>query len=546
MEPLRSAKMVRYKNNGNRAIKIKFSSLDKSAFYKDLERVKSLSGRKFHNEGEKYWTCPLAIESVEKLKEWDFVLDQQLLDFLDGAKINVKEVDEIKIPNLNGKKLYPFQNKGVAFLEKKSGKGLIADEMGLGKTVQALAWLQLHPEKRPAIIAVPASLKLNWKKEAEKWVTNPHVQILQGKKPYPIKGSIVIINYDILPDWVNVLKDINPQVFIMDEIHYTKNNQAKRTKAAKQLAKHCPHVIGLSGTPVVNRPVEAFNALKMIDPTVIPRFWDYVHRYCGPKHNGFGWDFNGATNTDELHEKLINTIMIRRKKADVLKDLPDKVHSFMPIEMESENEYNQAEADFIDFIKRTKGNKAAEKASNAQQLAEIEGLKQLAVQGKMKASIDWIRDFLDVDGKLVVFCTHKFAVERLMKEFGTQTVKVDGSVTGEQRQKAVDRFQNDPNVRLFVGNIKAAGVGLTLTAASTVAFLELPWTPGDLTQAEDRCHRIGQKDSVNIYYLLATGTIEERIARMLDEKRKILDSVLDGKETAEESLLETLIKEYES
>lgn len=237
--------------------------------------------------------------------------------------------------------------------------------------------------------------------------------------------------------------------------------------------------------------------------------------------------------------------MLRRLKSEVLTELPEKTRAFLPIELDNETEYCTAENNFIDFVAKTKGNAAAHRASNAVALAEIEGLKQLAVRGKLQACIAWVRDFLEVDGKLVVFCTHRFVVDALMEEFKDVAVKVDGSVTGENRQKAVDAFQTNTNVRLFVGNVKAAGVGITLTAASNVAFIELPWTPGEVTQAEDRLHRIGQRNSVTVYYLLAQSTIEERIARLIDRKRKVLDSVLDGRETEQESLLSELMKEYE-
>mgnify|MGYP001353069596 FL=1 len=185
------------------------------------------------------------------------------------------------------------------------------------------------------------------------------------------------------------------------------------------------------------------------------------------------------------------------------------------------------------------------KISSAEAIAKVEVLKQVAVKGKLNQVKEWIRDFLATDGKLVVFAIHRFVIDELMKEFKDIAVKVDGSVTGANRDKAVQAFQNDDNIRLFIGNINAAGVGLTLTAASSVAFIELPWSPALLDQAEDRCHRIGQKDTVNIYYLLGVDTIEERIVKMLDSKRKILDTVLDGKTTSPESLLSELIKSYD-
>ena len=538
--PTRTATMAE-NEHGDRVVKIKFPYN-----VEDLNNVKTLSGRRFHAD-VKCWSAPICVETVELLKKWNFTLDPRLETFLQKATAKVDFIaDDILISGLKGQ-LFPFQKKGVAFLELHDGSALIADEMGLGKTVQALAWLQLHPEYRPAIVVVPASLKLNWRNEAQTWMPSPKTQILAGTTPYKITGEIIIINYDIVADWVETLRAIEAQVLIMDEIHYIKNNSAQRTKAIKQLAKGIPHRTGLSGTPIVNRPIEAFNAGKIISGGngVFSNFWHYAKHYCNARNNGFGWDFNGASNTAELHKELIDTIMLRRVKSDVLTDLPDKIHSFVPVELDNEAEYHKAESDFIGWVRQNKGAVAAERASNAEVLASIEALKQLAVQGKMKQAIAWIQDFLDADGKLVVFAVHKFVIDALMTAFKGIAVKIDGSVMNEDRQRAVDVFQHNPEVRLFVGNIKAAGVGITLTAASNVAFLELPLTPGDLSQAEDRCHRIGQKDSVGIHMLLAAGTIEERIAGLLDKKRRVLDAVLDGKITEQESLLTELMKSFE-
>ena len=535
---VKKAEVIRYKN-GRRGIKITFSFN-----FEDLDRVKSLTERRFHPEG-RYWTAPLRMQSVESLKNWNFELCPELRQYLRKTKVHVSQVSEIEVPGLR-KALYPFQKTGVAFIEAKEGRVLIGDEMGLGKTMQALAWLQLHPELRPVIIVVPASLKLNWAKEAHTWMNRPRIQILSGTSAdKKLKGEIIIINYDILHPWMNVLLAYGPMVLVTDECHYYKSSKAKRTKAVMALGRHIPYVLALSGTPIVNRPIEVYNAVKLIDPTILPTRFEYAMKYCGAKNNGFGWDFSGATNTEELHEKLSNTIMIRRKKADVLPDLPDKMRSFIPMELDNEKEYQFAEKNFIAFVRDRKGKEAAERASNAQALVEIGGLKQLAVQGKMKQTIEWITDFLESDQKLVVFAVHKFVINALMEAFGIIAVKVDGSVTGINRDRAVVEFQTNPAIRLFVGNVKAAGVGITLTASSNVAFLELPWTPGEVVQAEDRVHRIGQSNNVCIHYLLASGTIEEKIAELIDRKRKVLDSVLDGEETDTKSLLSELINEYE-
>ena len=505
-----------------------------------LQLVKSLPGRRFHPD-KKCWTATIIADSINKLKDAGFVIDAELEKLLHQAE----EIEKgIEVPGLK-KQLFPFQKVGVAFIEKRNGRALIADEMGLGKTIQASAWLQLHPEKRPAIILCPASLKLNWAKELRETLsTKDNVQILQGTKPYPITGSIIIINYDILNSWVETLQAINPQVLIMDEAHYTKNSSAIRTKATKKLAKGIPHIIALTGTPIVNRPVEGFNIFQILDRNLFPNFWTYVHRYCGARHNGWGWDFSGATNKEELNQILTSTIMIRRRKADVLKDLPEKLYSFVPMELANETEYRAAEEEFIQYIRFTKGKEAAEKAKKAEHLVKIEHLKQLAVKGKLKQAINWVRDFIEDGSKLVIFAVHKEVIDQLMNEFKDVAVKIDGSTPAPERHKAVEAFQSDPNIKLFIGNIQAAGVGLTLTASSAVAFLELPWTPGELQQAEDRCHRIGQKNAVNIYYLLAENSVEYKLAKLLDRKKEVLSAVIDGKLVEEKSLITELIESY--
>lgn len=509
-----------------------------------LHNIRSLIGRQWHAPA-KCWSAPLYADNIKQLQSWGFTIDPRLLQFVQDSELKTQRAAILPIKELKGE-LYPFQKQGVEFLERTNGRALIADEMGLGKTVQALAWLHIHPENRPAIIVVPASLKLNWKKEAERWLNNPKIEVLQGSNTRKLKGDIIIINYDILHNWLDPLREIDPKVLITDECHYYKSNKAKRTKAVKLLAKAVDHFIALSGTPIVNKPIEAYNALRLINYDLFKNFRHFADRYCNPKWNGFGVSYDGASNTQELHDLLKSTVMIRRLKKDVLPELPEKTRSFFPLQLTNQSEYTKADNDLIQFLRETKGNAAARKAIFAEALTRIEVLKQLAVKGKLEEAISWITDFLEVQDKLVVFATHKFVIDALMEKFSKVAVKIDGSVSLSERNKAVDSFQNNPKVQLFIGNIQAAGVGITLTASSNVAFLELPWTPGALVQAEDRCHRIGQKDNVNIYYLLATDTIEDKIAELLDRKRKTLDAVLDGIETDQESLLTELIKQYQS
>jgi SWI/SNF-related matrix-associated actin-dependent regulator 1 of chromatin subfamily A len=529
----REAVLTKYRD-GRPVIKIRFPFS-----YEDVDIVKRIPGRKWHAQ-YKIWTAPPTTKAIHILKEAGFVLDQGLLTFQRKRSAPTLKA----IPGLL-QEPYPYQMQGISFAQSRAGRCLIADDQGLGKTIQAIGWMQLNPHIGPVIIVCPAVVKLNWARELKTWA-GIDATVLSGTTPYICTGHAFVINFDILHYWLPTLLALNPQAAIVDEVQFIKSGKTKRTKAVRKLSRHVKHFIGLSGTPIVNRPVEFFNAIQMIDPELFPNWITYTDRYCGRKHNGFGWVVNGATNVEELHQILTESIMIRRTKAEVLPDLPDKIRSFFPIELsvQAETNYMEAETNFLDWMRINRGREAAHRASNAQALAEIEILKQIAVAGKMPQTIDWIRNFLATGEKLVVFATHKFAINILMTEFANVAVKVDGSVSGTKRQQAVDKFQGEAATRLFVGNIKAAGVGITLTAASNVAFIELPWTPGDLVQAEDRCHRIGQEDTVNVYYLLAENTIEEKIAQLLDEKRKVLDAVLDGVETDDKNLLMELIENY--
>ncbi len=510
--------------------------------YETKDKVSSLPDRRYNPIG-KYWTAPLDVDNINKLSSWGFELTPEVKTWKDKMESKGPQEKEVShIPGLK-RELFPFQKKGVSFIESRDGNALLADEMGLGKTAQALAYLQLHPKKRPVIIVCPATLKYNWQNEINIWTTaNNKVEILSGTSPYKLsKADIFIINYDVLKSWVDTLKKVNPQVVILDEAHYIKNPKAARTKAIKSLCKKIPHKIIITGTPIVNRPIEAYTMINLVDETLFPKFTKYAFRYCAAKHNGFGWDFTGASNTMELHNKLTKTIMIRRLKTDVLKDLPDKMRIVVPVDIDNMRDYKLASGelndwlDDLDFEENVPKNK---KNTGAEALARIEHLKQLSIEGKINQCISWIEDYLEQNDKIVVFTTHIKTVDILMNHFGSKAVRVDGSVVGEKRQKAVDEFQNNDNVKVFVGNLKAAGVGITLTKANATCFLELGWTPGDHDQAEDRVHRIGQEaDCVTAYYLVAKDTIEEEICQLLDKKRAVLASVLDGKEAVEDEAL---------
>ena len=430
-------------------------------------------------------------------------------------------------------KLKKYQKTAVRKIQHFHGRALLADEMGLGKTLEALKWLEQNPELRPAVVVCPASLKWVWETEARMHL-RMRSEILNGQKP-PKRGFIgkhplIIINYEILQYWLEYLQKLNPQVLLLDECHYIKNLRAYRTKAVRKLAKGIPHVIGIGGTPLTNRPSELWPILNLIRPDHFGSLWTYRWRYCNPVRKPWGWGYKGANNLKELHRKLNSLMMIRRLKKDVLSELPDKTRQIIPMDIDNRNEYQEALDNFITWLTR-KSTSKAERAKRAERLVQMGYLKRLSAELKINKVLQWINDFLEEsDGKLVLGVIHKDIIQQLYKKYKRISVVVDGSVSGKKRKLAIQTFQRNKSIRLFIGSIQAAGLGVTLTAASTVAFLEMPWTPAEVIQFEDRIHRIGQKKAVMIYYLIAKDTIEEKLCELLQKKQAILSATLDGKE----------------
>tara|TARA_R110002020_G_scaffold12409_1_gene45461 strand:+ start:833 stop:2185 length:1353 start_codon:yes stop_codon:yes gene_type:complete len=432
-------------------------------------------------------------------------------------------------------KLYQYQKDGVRSLEKFNGRALLADEMGLGKTIQAL-WYFKRNQTSPIIVICPASLKWNWAREASVHI-GERAEILEGRKPPRKKvfkqNPFVIINYEILGPWLDYLLELEPKLVVLDECQYVKNRRAKRTRHVKQLIKSVPHVLALSGTPLTNRPAELWTTLNMIRPDLFKSFMSYALEFCNAKRTPWGWEYKGAKNLEKLNGILTENCMVRRRKADVLKDLPAKSRHVVPVPLGNRKEYDEAEDDLILWLSKYSKRKA-NAASRAERLVKMGYLKRLAAELKIKAMTDWIDSFLEeTDEKLVVFAIHKNIINALRERY-PKAVLVTGDVTGKKRQRAVDKFQRHKGTRLFIGNIQAAGVGLTLTASSTVLFAEIGWTPGEHVQAEDRIHRIGQTNPASCYYLIGVNTIEERLSRIIQEKQLVLSATLDGGTTNEQ------------
>jgi len=427
---------------------------------------------------------------------------------------------------------FPYQKEGVWAIEDFGGRALLGDEMGLGKTPQSLWCLKRNPDWLPAIVVCPASVKYVWEGEAKK-VCNWRSTVLEGQTPAKLGRSksnakLTIINYDILRFWVERLKAMKPQTIIIDESQYLGNPSAKRTKAARDMCRGVPHVLALSGTPLLNRPIELFPVLNILAPKVFSARRVFGDNYCGPEWTPWGMDYKGATHTKELHKLLTDTCMIRRRKADVLDQLPNKMRQVVPVHIKKWHEYERANNDFLDWLRSTDP-AAAVRAAKAVSLSKINYLLQLAAKSKLRAVVEWINDYLkNTDGKIVVGAVHKKMISALSRRIEEWSLVIDGSVAPRKRKAIVDQFQNDDRYRVLIGNIQAAGVGITLTAASTVVTVEMTWRPGDHIQFEDRCHRIGASKTVWCYYLVARGTLEEKLCRIQQEKQGVLSAILDG------------------
>ena len=436
--------------------------------------------------------------------------------------------------------LLPFQQRGVETAEGLlDGRGgvLIADEMGLGKTIQAIALLERR-SAYPALIVCPASLKINWQREFQRWASGRTVTIGEGRRPRSTRNpaDVTIINYEILNDWLPVLSAVN--AVILDESHSIKNGSAIRTRAAIKLSDSLPPEtlrICLSGTPIVNNPTELIPQLRFLH-----RIEDFGGIHAFRQRYGTG------ERLTELNLRLRACCLIRRRKADVLQELPERTWIDVIVAGDARvmTEYRDAESDIINYLADTDLT-AATVAGRAQQLVKLHHLRRLATEAKMPAVIDWIEAFPATERKLVIFAHHRHIVYAFAERFSGNCA-IHGGQTGEERQANVDRFQNDPAQRVIVCSLRAAGVGLTLTSASDVLFVEQGWTSAEMDQAIDRCHRIGQHDPVTAWNLLCADTVDERVNSLIRAKRDLVTATTDGYMTGRETVTADLLRSYGS
>ena len=442
---------------------------------------------------------------------------------------------------------YPYQREGIEYgLDKK--RLIIGDEPGLGKTLQSIGIVDTA-NAYPCLVICPSSLKINWQREFDKF-TDKSALVLDNSVrttwPYLLKMGmhhVAIVNYESLRKYFVWdikggksfrLKDVVfcPQIrmfrsVIIDESHRVKDPSAQQTIFTKGITTGKEWIILLSGTPVVNRPEDLVAQLS-----IMGRLQEFGGRtkfmadYCtDPKDK----KAEPAVPLSVLSNQLYANCMIRREKAKVLPQLPDKTRVDLYVDISNAPEYNLAAADLAEYLRQYTECTDWEirRKMRMEALVRFMTLRQLATLGKVAQAVDFIRTFLDSGKKLIVFCSLHEVVDALCKEF-PRAVTVTGRDSASSKQVAVDSFQNNPDVQLIVCSIKAAGVGLTLTASSNVAFVELAWTYADCCQCEDRAHRIGQKDNVTCYYLLGRGTIDQTIYSLIHKKKSIAAEIMNS------------------
>lgn len=450
---------------------------------------------------------------------------------------------QLDIPKPEGLEYLPYQKAGVSYSIGRNS-ALIADEMGLGKTIEAIG-VANHLKVSSVLVICPASLKLNWKREWQKWnIQNHSIDIAKDS----VSGvNVVIVNYDILKKLHRQIRSRQWDLVIFDESHYLKNSKAQRTKEALDKKDPIPakRRLFLTGTPILNRPIELWPILAYTDPTGLGKnFWAYAKRYCNAYHDGFGWNVKGSSHSDELQKKLRTRLMIRRLKSDVMKELPPKRRQVIELPanglsdvLKKEKEVwnkHQGIVERLNQLMSEAGNdeEYKEQVSRLKREAAVAFEEMAAVRhetalAKVPYVISHIKDSLESGDKVVVFGHHLDVLGQIHKAFPKMSVMMTGETSLKDRQDAVDSFQNDDSVRLFVGSTTAAGLGITLTASSHVIFGELDWVPANLTQAEDRLHRIGQENSVLVQHLVLEESIDAYMARTVVSKQDVITKTLD-------------------
>ena len=499
---------------------------------------------------EKIWCEKLLCESDKAYHIWGKVVETEKNYSLWLPKSSIIQEEK----KLNREVDYspyshraPMEHQKVA-IEKllANNKYILADDMGLGKTTSAII-AALESKAKKVLIICPASLKINWQREIDNY-TDKKVLIVEGRK-WGSTFDFYIINYDIIKNYHTTENSEDGESYqlivkegfdlvIIDEAHYVSNPTAQRTKLINDIAKQIPKVWLLTGTPMTSRPINYYNLLKLVNSPIALNWQSFVRRYCaGYQFNVGGkriWNTSGASNLDELRDMTKN-IVLRRMKTDIL-DLPEKI--ITPIFLDLKSTFYDEELE--DFMRISKDNQ--KKESITVTLNRLMKIRQVIAYEKVPYTCELIDKFIEQGKKVIVFTNFTMSLDMIHEKYKKNSVTLDGRMSKDRRQESVDRFQNDDKIKIFISNIKAGGVGITLTAAETVIMNDLSFVPSDHSQAEDRAYRYGQKNSVLVYYPVFENTIERIVYNILQKKKGIIDQVMGDGEYSE-SFAQSLLME---
>ena len=494
--------------------------------------AKKIADDKLYTEIPKeVWVEKLLAEKEKSYHVWGKVLSGETIhDFWlpKGALLRTHKTEKVEIDYSKYNHRPPLTHQKEA-IEKLAGskRFILADDMGLGKTTSTII-AALETGAKKILIICPASLKINWQREIENY-TDRSVYIAEGKH-FSTEHDFVIVNYDILKNFYD-LKDkegslitkSNFDLIIIDEAHYIQNGQAQRTKLVNSFVKSVDKLWLLTGTPMTSRPMNYYNLLFLIESPTAQNWMAYAIRYCQGYQFTAGhrkiWNTSGASNLEELRDRTSRQVL-RRLKTEVL-DLPDKIISPIYLRLKSKL-YEGLMGEYYDWYK----NKKEESSSLTVQFSKLMKVRQVIAEEKINDTIELAQNIIDQDKKVIIFTNFTDTLQKIHNHFGKQSVYLDGSCSKPQRQYAVDQFQENDKIKVFVGNLKAAGVGITLTAGEAVIMNDLSFVPSDHDQAQDRAYRYGQKNSVSVYYPIFENTIEGVIYDMLSKKKNIIDTVM--------------------
>jgi SWI/SNF-related matrix-associated actin-dependent regulator 1 of chromatin subfamily A len=418
--------------------------------------------------------------------------------------------------------------------------------MGLGKTVQSYyyAWKFL-PEK-PIVIVCPAHAKLVWRDELRRHFgvrveLLDHQRVSEGRE-MPSNSSVLVINYEVLtpphwndkddapPDsWLRYLIKIKPNLLIIDELHTLGNPMSARTRAVRMLARRTPHRVGLTGTPMSNNISSLWAPCNIIRPDLYPSYFDFCNEYSNCTIEYGERVYRGARNLPQLHAHLKKNLLVRRRKCDVLTDLPPIRREIIPIEVDL-HEYRSRELQFLEWLK-SEYFLIDPSAREAQKRSRMGFLRRLAAILKLDSMRRWIGDFLESGNKLLVGVCHYKISGALMKEFGKRAVLVDGTMSDTEKHAGFNKFNHDPTCELLVGNVISAGSAWSCTATSDSVLTEIPWRPSDIAQFESRTSGVGRGVAgrgSHLRIFVAEGTIEENLIDMVQMKHDWANEAIDG------------------